>query len=252
MNDHDFFKLLPWRLVICPVFMALLLKPSEYVFAQMFDAGLHFNVASPQGKFKDNVDRNGYGISIEGLIKPSPLPIRLGIDFGFLQYGRERRSEHFSQTIQDVSVDVTTSNNIVTSNIFLRLQQDYGVLMPYIDGVLGLQYLYTETTIEDENHNDEPIASSKNIDDLTFCRGVGGGVMVPLHTFNKQYGGSRCSGSKLPVTLILDFKVRYMYGGKADYLTEGSIDRSGDEYTYNVSKSETDLLYFRLGLLIRL
>ena len=241
-----------WRLVICLGCFTLLLVLPDHADAQMFDLGLHFNVASPQGEFRDNVDRNGYGISIEGLFKPgSILPLRIGIDFGYMQYGNERRNEHFSETIQDVNVDVTTTNNIVNSNIFIRLQQDYGFLMPYIDGILGLQYLYTETTIENENYDDEPIASSKNIDDFTFSRGVGGGVMVPLHTFNDQASGSSNSGS-IPVTLLLDFKIRYMYGGNADYLTEGSIDRSGEEYIYNVSKSETDLLYFRLGLLIRL
>ena len=136
------------------VVLALLLVSipinSENAFARMFDLGISFDVAAPQDEFRNTVDRNGYGLSVEGLYKPGDMPVKFGLDFGFSQYGNETRKEPFSLTIPDVTVDVKTTNNIVLTHLFVRLQHDYGMIKPYLDGIVGLHYLYTETTIDNE------------------------------------------------------------------------------------------------------
>lgn len=231
---------------------------SEDANAQIFDLGLSFKVASPQDEFRNTVDRNGYGFSIEGLYKPGDMPVKFGLDFGFSQYGRETRKEPFSLTIPDVRVDVKTTNNIVLTHLFVRLQHDYGRIKPYFDGIVGLHYLYTETSIDNEDGwDDEPIASTTNFDDLTLSRGVGAGFMISLVSFNrydrainsfmKATGGSQ----KAEVELLLDFKIRYLYGGEAEYLKEGSITRENGDVIYDVRRSDTDLLLFQLGVIFR-
>lgn len=102
-----------------------------------------------------------------------------------------------------------------------------------------------------------PIASTTNFDDLTLSRGVGAGFMISIvsfekHTkvsnsFMKATGGSQ----KAEVELLLDFKIRYLYGGEAEYLKEGSITRENGDVIYDVRRSDTDLLLFQLGVIFR-
>ncbi len=89
------------------IITALLVIPQKGFCSGFFDVGAGFDVASPQGKFRDNIDRNGFGFSGHGLIKPSPLiPLKFGIELGYINYGSETRREPFSYTIPDVTVKV--------------------------------------------------------------------------------------------------------------------------------------------------
>jgi hypothetical protein len=46
---------------------------------------------------------------------------------------------------------------------------------------------------------------------------------------------------------FIDLRVRYIFGGRAEYLTEGSILVDDQEVTYLVYESRTDLLTFQIG-----
>ena len=46
---------------------------------------------------------------------------------------------------------------------------------------------------------------------------------------------------------FIDLRARYIFGGKAEYLTEGSILVEDQEVTYLVYESRTDLLTFQIG-----
>jgi len=118
--------------------------------AQNFHAGLSFTTGFPQGEFSDNVDNVGLGGS--GFIGYSfqDSPVMLGMDIGYMIYGSETRSEPFSWTIPDVSVDVSTRNNILLWHVFLRVQADRGKVRPYAEGLIGLKYLFTRTSIHSE------------------------------------------------------------------------------------------------------
>jgi len=245
-------------MAVLVLLLVSILINSEDASAQRFDLGLSFNVAAPQDEFRNTVDRNGYGFSIEGLYKPGDMPVKFGLDFGFSQYGRETRKEPFSLTIPDVMVDVKTTNNILLTHFLVRLQHDYGRIKPYFDGIVGLHYLYTETSIDNEDDwDDEPIASTKNFDDLTLSRGVGAGFMISLVSFDKHDKAinsfMKATGGmqKAACELLLDFKIRYLYGGEAEYLKEGSITRENGDVIYDVKRSDTDLLLFQLGVIFR-
>ena len=88
---------------------------------------------------------------------------------------------------------------------------------PYLDGLIGMHYFFTETQVRDEDDFvEEPIASTTNQSDIAFSYGAGGGVMFLVH--------QKREGSKSTEVLI-DFRVRYLLGGEATYLKEGSITR---------------------------
>ena len=144
---HRVCYLTKLHLLVIPL---LLVIPKKGLCLGLFDIGASFNVASPQGEFKDNVDRNGYGFSGTGLFSPMPLlPFKLGIELGYINYGSEERREPFSYTIPDVRVKVQRDNNIFLGHLLLRVQQDVGIVSPYLDGLFGLNYLWTDTKIRE-------------------------------------------------------------------------------------------------------
>ena len=210
--------------------------------AQFADAGINFDVGAPQGKFRDNLDRNGYGGSISGVIHPGGSILGLGVELGILNYGHESRTEPLSTTIPDVRVRVSNTNNFINGHLFLRLRQRFGALEPYADGLVGFNYLYTESKIENLR-GDEDIASSVNLDDGTFSYGIGGGVMIRLADIDIDDPNIQKLG------ISLDFKVRYLRGGNAEYLKEGSISRENGNILYDVQKSRTDMILYQFGVM---
>ena len=208
-----------------------------------FGGAGHFLLGFPQGEFKDNVDRIGYGVSSEFLYSFGPTPVKIGASLGFLIYGRETREEPFSTTIPDVTVDVTTSNNVLLGHLLLRLQPRVGAIRPYLDGLVGFNYLFTQTKIESQEGQEQEIATSTNFDDFAFSYGGGGGIMIKVYDGTKK---TKPSKGGLAAVLV-DARVRYLKGSEAEYLKEGSIGREDTEVTYDVIKSNTDLLTVQIG-----
>lgn len=232
-------------IVLAAVLVALLwsmstLHAQSVKYQPRIGGGAHFMLGFPQGKFKDNVDRIGGGISGEFLGSLRPVPIKIGLSVGFLIYGSETREEPFSTTIPDVTVDVTTTNNILLGHLLLRVQPVKGVFRPYVDGLLGFNYLFTQTKIESGQLQ---VAESTNFDDFAFSYGGGTGIMI------KVYDGTRKKKTKdfRLAAVLIDARVRYLKGSKAEYLQEGSIRREGTEVIYDVTESSTDLLTVQIG-----
>jgi hypothetical protein len=195
----------------------------------------------PQGALADNIDNVGFGLSINGGISTDQLPILVGADFSFLVYGTDRRNEPFSTTIPDVTVDVVTSNNIAMGHFLVRLRPPSGLIRPYLDGLFGFKYFVTETRIENERFSgDEPIATSTNFDDATVSYGAGGGVDIRV-----------ARGDEGRPAIGIHLGIRYLLGGEASYLKEGSIRREGGVVSYDILRSETDMLLTDIGVTFR-
>jgi len=201
-------------------------------------AGLNFTLAFPQGEFKDNVDRAGFGGGLQFLFfDPQPgLPVSFGLDLGYINYGSESRREPFSSTIPDVTVDVDRSNNLVNFHLLFQIIPHTGKFRPYAEGLFGGSYLFTETSIK--SRGVEEVASSTNFDDFAWSYGAGGGFIILL---TENVGDDIGS-------LYLDLKARYLFGSEAEYLKEGSVIIENGRVTYDVSKSKTNLLQIHLGV----
>lgn len=201
-------------------------------------AGINLSLAIPQGEFADHVDNLGGGLSGEFMIlSPKPTsPIGFGFDIGYYIYGRENRSETL-YNIPEVFVRVSRTNNLVNFHLIFELGLPSGRVRPYVQGLFGGEYLYTETSVNSEA-NDYPFASSINYDDWGWSYGVGAGVSILL------------SGDPISEigAVYLDFKGRYLLGSEATYLKEGSVAVSGQQVRYYPSESRTDLLTIHAGV----
>lgn len=192
----------------------------------------------PVGEFADNVNNLGFGIGLNGGIGLSPAPVMLGVDIGYLIYGFERRSEPFSTTIPDVTVDVETTNSIAFGHLFLRVQPQTGALQPYAEALFGFKYLFTRTSVENRQSS-ESIAASVNFDDFASSYGFGGGLDIRI--FQGVNDNSR------PYSIMINLGARYLLGSSAEYLQRGSTGRENGELTFDITRSRTDLVLPQLG-----
>lgn len=229
------------------------LKKYTYSFVMLFmlllfnaahaqQAGINLSLAIPQGEFADEIDRMGYGVSGEFmLISPKPhFPVGFGLNIGYYVYGEESRYEPL-YNIPEVSVRVDRTNNLVNFHLVFELGLSTGRVRPYVQGLFGGEYLFTETSVKNES-NSEPFASSTNIDDWAWSYGVGGGLSILL------------TGDPVTETgaIYLDLKGRYLFGSEAVYLREGDVEINGQQVRYHPSVSKTDLLTIHAGVRVSL
>ena len=218
---------------------AIILSAAPAMAFTNFQGGVNLLLGFPQGDFKDEVDKTGVGIGGEILYSPGKSIFGIGASMGFMVYGHDKHREPFSSTIPNVFVEVTTDNNIFLGHLLFRIQPKKGPIRPYGEGLIGLNYLFTKTTIKDEGDS-EDIASSTDMDDAVLSYGAGGGVMVTL------YSGDPSRGKLW--RLMLDLRLRYLVGGEAEYLKEGSIEVEDGQVFYDISKSKTDLMTAQIGI----
>lgn len=220
----------------------IVVMPTLVAFAQSpFQAGINFSLGLPQEEFKENVDNVGFGLSGHFGCQIPNTPVAVGASIGFLIYGMETRREPLSTTIPDIMVDVETTNNILTGHLLLRVQppMQSAIFRPYLEGLFGFHYLWTETKIRDWE-GDGAIGST-NYDDAAMSYGGGGGVMIRVYEGTKENSDGTFS-------VNIDLGFRYLLGGEAEYLREGDIKRENGVVTFSPSKSTTDLLVTKLGV----
>lgn len=233
-------KSINWKLTIVAA-CAIVVAINASAVAQPM-GGLGFIVGLPQGELDDNIENNGFGLDFYGGYGLDPLPLMIGADLGILQYGSESREEPFSNTIPDVTVKVETKNTIFLGHALLRLGPTRGAVRPYLDGLIGLKVFSTDTSVKDDS-DDEEIASSNNQRDTSFSYGVGGGLNIQLYQ-------SPAPTNDSPTRVFLDLQVRYLPGGEAEYLKEGSITRENGQIKYDLLRSETDLITTFVGVTV--
>jgi hypothetical protein len=238
--------------VSCLGLVASLFLASASGLAQVRDryqAGIHFLLGFPQGEFRRNVPNAGIGVNLSFAYHFPHSLFSIGLSAGLMTYGRETRWEPLGPNIPDVTVKVTTDNSIILCHLFFRVQPQKGMLRPYLDALIGFNYLTTDTSIHghddywDDDHDwfDSSI-SSNNYEDVAFSYGVGGGAMINLLQAKDLLSGRRM------FSMDLDVGVRYIRGGRAEYLKEGSIHRQNGTVSYDVYRSRTDLLNAYIGL----
>lgn len=139
--------------------------------------------------------------------------------------------------IPEVFLRVDRTNNLVNFHLVFELGLPTGRIRPYVQGLFGGQYLFTETSVKNENNNEE-FASSTNFEDWAWSYGAGGGISILL------------SGD--PITengaIYLDLKGRYLFGSEAEYLKEGSVEVIGQRVIYHPSKSKIEMLTLHAGV----
>ena len=210
-------------------------------FAQT--VGGSFMLGYPQGEFRSNVNKMGFGGQLQGTFwTPTPArPFTIGFDLGYLVYGQidERRPWY---GFPGVYLNLNRTNSLANLHLLMQVSPFFGTVRPYVEGLFGGSYIFTTSTVRNEN-GDEEIATSTNYDDLTWNYGGGAGILFKI------------SGSSENVEAIyLDLKARYLFGTEAEYLTEESLlyVKANGEPVFEAQKSKTDFFSFHIGVVVNL
>jgi hypothetical protein len=198
--------------------------------------GLNFQLAFPQGEFKDFVG-TGYGLAGHfTFFFDRRNRAGLRIFMSWIEYGRTTERLPLSPSLPGLLVDLTTANDIYSFGVGPELQLGGGDLRPYLHAVIGTSNFATTTSAEGTN-NTSPFASSTNFNDWTFAWAGGGGVQYVV------------SHGRRPVSL--DLGLRYQSHGQTRYLREGSIRPvPGGGVTFTAIESQTDILVPHFGVQI--
>lgn len=205
-------------------------------YGQTFGGSLM--LGSPQGDFRTNVDRLGYGIQVHGTLwSPSnERPFTVGLNLGYMVYGEVSERRPLSTTIPDVMVEVNRTNNLANLHLLLQISPFTGTVRPYIEGLFGGAYIFTTSEVKSES-TQIPFAESTNWDDFTWSYGAGAGLLLLISNDMAEVKN-----------LYLDIKARYVYGSEAQYLTENDIAINNGRIVYFPRRSKTDLLSFHIGV----
>jgi len=202
------------------------------------EGGIRFLVAEPTGDFGDAVDDLGFGASLHYGVRPQPS-FTVGVGLQAMTYGRES-TDHQLPLVDDF--ELTTTNNLAGGFLFAQWRPLTGSLQPYCEGRLGLNYLWTESHLEDDDWwSDDEVAHETNHDDFAGFWSAGAGLLIRLS------GGD--PDAKKP-GVFLDLKSTYQHGGQAEYLTEGGITLEDDRPVFAVNESRTDLITYELGVVL--
>lgn len=244
------------RFVVVSTLLALVaLEAASAASPVRLDGDVALALGVPQSELGDQIRDTGIGGHVNLLVGYGNVPLYAGINVGGMIYGSESRREPFSTTIPDVTVKVTNSNNIFYGHFILRVQPPEGRVRPYLDGLIGFKDFYTKTTIENEDgDNEDPIAESKNLDDVAFSYGGGGGLKVRVYTAKIPATGGEGEGEEAanretrPLGIDLTAGAWYLLGSEAEYLKKGSIRREGGRVTYDITRSNTDMVIAQIGV----
>jgi hypothetical protein len=200
-------------------------------------AGGSFIYGQPQGEFGRQVDDalGGNAFYLHALDEDGIFGIR--VEAGFLNYGYERQRMPLSSSVGDrILVDLVTTNNIAFVGVGPQIGLPNGKLRPYLNGFVGLSYLYTSSSLRGSGSG-ESFAETTNFDDATFAYGAGAGLYIPL-----RHGVAPIS---------LDLGATYRNAGQAAYLREGDIEDLPDGGIVLYPRhSDTDVLDFHIGVAI--
>ena len=207
----------------------------------LMQAGLGLMMGVPVGDFHENValalglaGHLGFGLGSS--------PISIGVEGTYLWYGSESRDVPLVG-MPGLAVGVDTANDMFLLHGRVRAQRPDGRVRPYVDGLVGFNYIATTTSVDAEDtcyyigstfYCSDDGDSVTNLEDVVLSAGGGAGVMF-------AFGAS-------PHSMRLDLSLRYLYGGEAEYLTEGDIQWQEDGPVILVPhRTRTDMLMVYVG-----
>lgn len=216
-------------------------------YSQELQAQLDFGVGIPQGDFRQQSDHIGGGLNIMGGYRFPNSPVMLGLEFGFMNFGTDTREEALSSTIPDLRVEVENSYNLAHGDILLRLIAPPSQIRPYVDGLFGFNYFFTETVIRDrDDFFDEEKLSDTNFEDTALSYGFGAGLQIRV--WQNRGEVTRSPEDIEPSSVYINLRGRYMFGREAEYLQKGSISTDNGRVAYDVTQSTTNLLHIKIGV----
>jgi hypothetical protein len=137
--------------------------------------------------------------------------------------------------VNRVLVDMNTANNIALVTAGPELAIRSGAIRPYVFAFAGFSYLYTQSTVGDDNEGSGGFASTTNFDDGGLATGWGGGLRIPLNVRRTD--------------IAIDLGARMTRNGTRTYLREGDvIDQPDGSLLFTERRTRVEFVQYQLGV----
>jgi hypothetical protein len=213
----------------------------------------------PAGTFPTGVLAAPVGESGAGLLGEADLPLvggrlRLGISLGWSQYARYRRTILYEGgSGEPFEVEELTGHDLVLGHLFLRRTFGRGLLRPHLEALAGFLYPYTGTELSGLRSDEyDPVGSTFHRGSTAPSWGLGMGVGLYLHRERDpaESEEEHSTGGKGRLT-ALELRLRWIGGGRADWVRKGSVRIEGGEFHCEVRRTAADLIQPSLLLRFR-
>lgn len=217
---------------------------------------LNLALGFPANQFKEELQpgATAVGFGLGGAISPAyENPIYFGLEGGYMNIGKTVVDDYASvrvprqncdlngtncnPTNNYETVDYVVNNNIIWTNFFIRWRPHVKTaIVPYIDIIGGGNYFYTVTKLRAD------ITKSVSKDDK-------------FQDWAWTYGGAVGFNYMFSEVVGLDFKVKYLQGQEARYLSKNGIEyieANGNvpaNFKFTPSTSRTDMFMAQLGVI---
>ena len=170
---------------------------------------VHGQLSDPRGDFGVNTG-TGYGLGGVGLLRIDKASIlNLRGDLSFLTYGGSTRRVPLGGTGGLITLDLKTTNSIVSFVAGPQLLGPTGVFTPYLSALGGFSVFWTESSVEGTRGVDQPFASTTNSNDAVLAYGGAAGAYI------------RVSNGSRPIRI--DLGARVLRHDNVSYLNDDRI-----------------------------
>lgn len=200
--------------------------------------GINLDVGFPMQALRDNLDQTGVGASITFLAALRKLPLRFGLNAGYMGY--DSQSLFYRTVVGGFLRDYLLETNVglLHGHVHMRYMLPLaGKVNPYVEGVAGFKYFFTTSQLyEDFGFELVLVDGFTGQDDFVLSYGAGAGL--ELRVFRDPSFG-------------IDLGVTYMLGSQATYLVRRNPPPSNlqdPSDLFEERSSTTPLLVPRIGL----
>ncbi|MFP4527972.1 MAG: hypothetical protein ACLFQX_05435 [Candidatus Kapaibacterium sp.] len=216
------------------------LPPGRYFMGE-----IGFQLNFPRGDYKRQNNHVAFGIGGCLAFPIKGIPLYAGLDMNYNIFEFTRTYEPWNTDGFYGYYDTETFYQIASIHMLARLQPEYGPILPYLDFLVGGNFLWTRSSIDLEDYYDDDSDLSSNYVtfDASWSFGIGIGAMIKI----SNYGDDENSDNGL----YLNGGVRAMFGTSAEYATTENKQILDDEVVYELQRSRTDMYTFRMGILFK-
>ena len=243
------------RSFIVAVLSALAFMPMQ-AYAQEEEAvelqgalmNLHGVLTFPQAEFGEKLDRVGAGFGLDLGYAPPWLPVAAGVSGNMSWYSSETTDVYVDTDRYRGWMPLGADGKLFTVYIFARLQPHTGVFRPFVEGLTGLNILWMDSSVEDDEYKDLGFSGANDLTDVGLGYGAGGGLEF------RVYSGANNSDQYSEAYVSL--RVRYLYGSRMEYLQAEAIsfDEEGKPFVRSEDRmrSDIEMLQVMVGITGRL
>jgi len=195
---------------------------------------LRFIAGVPQRDFKQITGDLGYGASGSVRVPLREIPLQMGVDFGFLFFDGATR-----EFGPDAEATVRYDTNVSMAHVIGRYYLHEGTYSPYIDGLVGVKYLFTDARVTRRVLPNLAPVTGADLNDWAFSYGAGAGLDVALFSEARRFWFN---------ALLMSAGARYLFGTEADCIAE-ETGATGEVSTTQCGS--TDLFIPQFGLTLQ-